>query len=78
MSLVGNEQTKLTATTVNSVAIASIAAGFITPLVAATFDIPGALARGGFVTTLAAVAWLTAGTILHLIARTFLRRLKEP
>lgn len=75
MSLVANERLKLTATFLNGVAVASVAAGAIAPLAAYTYQIPGAV-DGATVTT-AGATWLTGGIGLHLVARWLLRRLKE-
>jgi hypothetical protein len=77
MSLIHNERTKLSATALNGTAIASIAAGFITPLAAVSFGLPGSAARGALVTTLFAVAWLGVGSVLHLVARYLLGNLRE-
>lgn len=72
MSLVHNEQTKLTATWLNGIAIAAVAVGGIAPFVAAltgTASIPAAV--------VGALAWLFFGLILHWSARRVLRRLIE-
>lgn len=72
MSLIHNEQTKLTATLLNSLAVAAIAVGAIAPTVAfivGTATMSAAAISGG--------VWLTIGFILHLMARATLRRLKE-
>lgn len=68
MSLIHNERTKLRATALNSLAIASIVAGFITPLAALAFGVPGAAARGPLPTTSAACAFFAIGVSLHLLA----------
>jgi hypothetical protein len=44
LSLIHNERTKLLASTVNTVGTATIVAGAVTPLIAATYGLPG----GGF------------------------------
>lgn len=77
MSLIHNERTKLSATALNGTALASIAAGFITPLAAISFDVPGSAARGALPTTLFALAWRVTGGILHLAARYLLGSLRE-
>ena len=72
MSLVHNEQTKLTATWLNGIAIAAVAVGGIAPFVAAltgTASIPAAV--------VGALAWLVFGLLLHWSARRVLRRLIE-
>jgi hypothetical protein len=77
MSLIHNERTKLSATALNGTAVASIAAGFITPLAAVSFGVPSAGGRGAVTTTLFAFAWLAVGGILHLTARYLLGSLRE-
>jgi len=77
MSLIHNERTKLTATATNGVAIASIVAGFVTPLAALTFGVPGPATRGAILTVIVALAWLAVGVGLHLLARALLGRLRE-
>ena len=72
MSLVKNEQWKLTATWLNGVAIAAVAVGTIAPLAAAmigTVSFPLALLSG--------VIWTVIGLSLHYAARSVLRRLIE-
>jgi hypothetical protein len=59
--LIHNERTKLPATALNGTALASIAAGFITPLAAISFDVPGSADRGALTTTLFALARLVTG-----------------
>ncbi len=77
MSLVHNERTKLSATALNGVAIASIAAGFITPLAALAFGVPGTGGRGPAFTALSAVTFLATGIGLHMLARRLLGGLVE-
>ena len=72
VSLVHNEQTKLTATLFNGIAIAAIAVGIIAPGTAALLGTTSptlALLSGGI--------WLVVGSALHLGARRVLRRLIE-
>jgi hypothetical protein len=69
LNLIHNERTKLSATALNGVAIASIVAGFITPLAALTFGVSGPVGRGVLVTALASFAWLAVGLGLHFLAR---------
>lgn len=74
MSLIYNEQTKLTAGTVDRISTACFAIGVVAPITAAAFGVPGyapGLAVVGF-----SLGWLFVGTCLHLVARGFLRRLK--
>jgi hypothetical protein len=77
MTLIHNERTKLSATALTGTAIASIAAGFITPLAAVWFGVPGAGARGALMTPLFAGARLAVGGNLHLTARYLLGSLGE-
>ncbi|WP_342150707.1 hypothetical protein [Methylorubrum sp. SB2] len=77
MSLIHNERTKLRATALNGIAIASIAAGFITPLAAVAFGIQGAASRGTWPTAVAALAFLAVGVGLHLLAIRLLGELVE-
>ena len=72
MSLARDERTKRAATALDSVRIASIAAGFITPLAAVAFGVPGAGAGGPLITTLAARARLIVGLVRHRLARRLL------
>ena len=75
MTLIHNERTKLSATALTGTAIASIAAGFITPLAAVWFGVAGA--RGALMTPLFAGARLAVGGNLHLTARYLLGSLRE-
>jgi hypothetical protein len=77
MSLIHNERTKLRATALNGVAIASVAAGFITPIAAVAFGIPGAAGRGTLAAASAALAFLVVGIGLHILAMRILGRLVE-
>ena len=72
MSLVGNEQTKLTATWLNGIAIAAVAVGGIAPFAAAivgTTSLATAL--------VSAAVWFSFGLVIHWGARAVLRRLVE-
>jgi hypothetical protein len=75
LSLIHNERTKLLASTVNTVGTATIVAGAVTPLIAATSGLPGG--GFGFGTFLFSVAWLGIGAGLHLVPRIILGRLRE-
>jgi hypothetical protein len=77
MGLIHDERTKLSATALNGTAVASIAAGLITPPAAVSFGVPGAGAHGAFTTTLFAFSWLAVGGIRHLTARYLLGSLRE-
>lgn len=75
MSLIRNERLKLTATFLNGVAVATIAAGAIAPLAALSYGIPGAAA--GPTVAFVGLGWLVGGIALHLVGRWLLRRLRE-
>jgi hypothetical protein len=74
LSLVHNEQTKLTATALNNVAVAFVIAGFVGPMVAVGYG-SAAMARDG-IAILVSIIWLFIEFILHSIARLILRDLK--
>lgn len=75
MSAVHNEQTKLLATALKSVAVAYVVIGFVTPMIAAGFGVPNApaLRLENAVFTL---VWLCTGCALHDGARRALRSVK--
>ena len=75
VSLIDNEQTKLTATALNNVAVAFGIAGFVGPAVAFGFG-ASTLPDNG-ITVAMAICWVLIGTILHLCARLLLLRLRE-
>lgn len=75
MSLVHNERTKLTATWLNTLASASIAAGGISPLVAILYGFSQPHQEMG-ITALLSLIWILAGIGLHIVARLVLGRLK--
>lgn len=77
MSLIRNERTKLRATTLNSVAVAAIVAGFVTPLAAFAFGIPSTGGRGPTATVAAALTFLVVGLGLHWLAIRLLGNLVE-
>lgn len=73
--LVRNEQTKLLATGLNNLGIATVVAGSIGPLIAKSY---GASNANGFVLPgLLALVYLLVGTSLMLIARLVLKDLVE-
>jgi len=75
MSLVRNEQTKLTANLLNTVAAAVIAAGAVTPIVAYYYGFGGT--RQDFIGLLVGtIIWFSTGLALHFAGRRLLRRLK--
>ena len=75
MNLVHNESVKLLATTLNSVAVASIVTGVVAPTAGFVYGLgqPVQTWRVGA----AVLAWLAVGMGLHLIAQRILRRLRE-
>jgi hypothetical protein len=72
MGLTRTEQTKLTATFLNNLALAFIVAGFVAPVVAFTQRASQPFSE---LPILFSIIWLSVGLILHLVARAFLRRL---
>ena len=74
---VHNERTKLTATLLNGVAIASVVAGVITPLAALSFGFGSTSSRNTIAALLISFAWLNVGLSLHIVARIVLGRLRE-
>ena len=73
-ALVRNEQTKLTAAALNNVAVASIVAGTLSPLIGMAYGL-SAPHRGGWITGLLSLFWIGSGACLHLAARAVLGRL---
>ncbi len=73
MSLIHDEKTKLTATWLNSIAVAALAIGAIAPIVATVTTSVTLLSATGL-----AMFWILIGACLHLAARMILERLKEP
>jgi len=73
--LVQNERIKLSATLFNTLAVACIVVGFVTPL--ATLAVDGS--RGGELGNSIATlpGWLIVGGVLHFYARSLLGRLRE-
>ncbi len=74
MSLVHNEQTKLTATAINNVAVAFVIAGFVGPAVALGYG-SEAMPRDA-VAIAASLVWLFVGFTLPLIGKLILRGLE--
>ncbi len=74
MSLIHNEQIKLTATALNNVAVAFVIAGFVGPMVAVGYG-SAAMARDS-IAILVSIIWLFVGFILHSIVKPILRDLK--
>jgi len=76
MSLVHNEQTKLSAAWLNTLATALVAAGTFAPFAALLYGLSSpTVSRTAL--ALAAVACSAGGVALHLGGRALLRRLQE-
>jgi len=75
MSLIENERTKLTATWLNNLAVASIVAGWLSPVAGMVYGLTNP-PRDIVILISLSIAWLLAGLVLHLIARAHLGRLK--
>lgn len=76
MHLVHNEQTKLTATWINTLAAAFIAAGAVAPVAAILYGLSALpIATGRLV--LLAIACTVVGFGIHIVARALLRDLRE-
>jgi hypothetical protein len=71
--LVHNERTKLSATLFNTLAVACIVVGFVTPLV--TMAMNGNSELGNLIKTVP--AWIVVGGVIHFYARSLLGRLRE-
>lgn len=75
--LVHNERMKLGATLVNSVAIACVVAGVVTPIAALTYGLSAAPGQDARTVTITCVAWLAVAGALHYFARVVIGRLRE-
>lgn len=75
MGLVQNERHKLTANALNGIAVATMVAGAIAPLIAASYGFASAPADS-FLAVVTAV-WFLAAIIIHIIARMVLGGLQE-
>lgn len=71
--MIENEQTKLTATAINNLAVAIWIAGIVGPAVGFLYGAPGPETHGWWF--LIGVVWLSVGFGLHMFARAFLRRM---
>jgi hypothetical protein len=71
MSKVQDEQTKLTATFMNGIAVAMVAAGGVAPLVAFSYGVPGAVHSP--TVALVGTGWITGGFTLDFIGEWLLR-----
>jgi hypothetical protein len=76
MHLVHNERTKLTATWLNTLAAAIIAAGLFAPLAALLYGL-AELRIGPFSVTAMVLVCLLGGLFLHIVGRVVLGRLRE-
>jgi hypothetical protein len=76
MSLVHNEQTKLSAAWLNTLATALVAAGTFAPFAALLYGL-SVPTVGRAVLALAAMSCSVGGVALHLSGRALLRRLRE-
>jgi hypothetical protein len=76
MHLVHNEQTKLTATWINTLAAAFIAAGAVAPVAAVLYGLTALPIAPGRLIALA-LACLALGFGIHIIARAQLGSLRE-
>ncbi len=74
MSLVANEQVKLTATYLNGLAIAIFAVGGLAPLVAV---VSGTVQAGAVQIVVLSTVCVAASLTLHLLARRSLKRLSQ-
>ena len=75
MSLVENEQTKLLAANLDRASSAFTIAGFVTPVVALSYQVPTTPPVTAWTVSFS-LTWLAVGIGLHVIARRILRRLK--
>jgi hypothetical protein len=76
MLLIHNEQTKLTAAWLNTLATALVAAGTFAPFAAYLYGLSNPATNGVFLAVAAGVC-LVGGMGLHLSGRVVLRRLRE-
>jgi hypothetical protein len=75
MSLIHNERRKLMATALNGMAIATMAAGCIAPLVTVSYGV--SRAPGGAYFALVGTVWFFTAIGIHIVARAVLGGLKE-
>ena len=74
MTLVHNERTKLLATALNNLGVATVATGIIAPAIGFLYGSEAMQTNGWWL--LIGVAWLLAGSSLHFLAWIVLGRLK--
>lgn len=77
MSVIENEQTKLTAAALNTAATSSFTVGVLAPIAAAFYNIGGSVHVPIGVLVVGAVVWLGTAGALHLSARHVLKGLKS-
>ncbi|ABC23501.1 hypothetical protein [Rhodospirillum rubrum] len=77
MSLIANEQTKLTATALNTAASSCFALGVLAPIAAVFYNAGGDVHVPLAVLVLGAILWIGAALALHLSARLVLKGLKS-
>jgi hypothetical protein len=77
MSLIHNERTKLLANTISAAGTTIIGGGFVAPLIAWSFGVPGTPQMEFWAVVSISLNWLGGGLVLHFIARAVLGRLRE-
>jgi len=75
MSLVHNEQTKLTANALDRASTACLTVGVLGPSAAALYGLGASVAASGWI-AFGTVLWLAAASLLHYMARRTLRSLR--
>ncbi len=75
MSRIADEQTKLLAGLLNTVASAVLIAGVVAPLVTISYELTNAPALPLWRLALLSVLWLAVGSLIHYVAHRVLRRL---
>lgn len=75
MSLIENERTKLLATALNNIGVATIITGVIAPIVATLYGTTAIIS--GVSALLISAIWLFSGLGLHLLAQIALGRLQQ-
>lgn len=76
MFLVHNERTKLTATWLNTMATALVAAGVFAPAAAVLYGLSSLQIERGFIAA-AVLGCMTLGVCIHLAARMLLGKMRE-
>lgn len=75
MSLVDNEQRKLTAGYLNTIAAATMITGVVAPAIATTYDLPGP--KVGLFAGLCSFIWFLISVGLHWCARRLMKGLRS-